>query len=75
MVGLIASLAILVLGGVFLTVGAAMMSSNQFVIKLVYNGFNVGLMFLIVGISIFLALGISIPKFVEGLKYKPVENE
>ena len=74
-VGLIASLAILVLGGVFLTVGVMMMSSNQFVVKLVYNGFNVGLMFLILAISIFLGLGISIPKFVEGIKYQKTANE
>ena len=75
MVGLISSLIILALGGLFLTLSVVMMSSSKFAAVLVYNNFNVGLMFLIIAISIFSTLGISIPKFIEGIKYNQTANE
>ena len=74
-VGLISSLVILGLGGLFLTLSLVIMMSNPFVIDLSYNGFNSGLILLVTAICIFLTLGISIPKFIEGLKYRPKENE
>ena len=75
MVGLITSLAILVIGGLFFALGLINMANNTFVVNLAYNGFNIGLMLLIIGISILLWLIISIPKFIEGLKYQEAQNE
>ena len=75
MVGLISSLAILAIGGVLLTLGVSLLTSNSFVPQLVFNGFNNGLMLLILGIAIISTLGISIPKFIEGIKYQKTANE
>ncbi|MBO7574182.1 MAG: prolipoprotein diacylglyceryl transferase [Bacilli bacterium] len=75
MVGLISSLVILALGGLLLTFGVSLLTSNSFVPTLVFNGFNNGLMLLILGIAVLSTLGIAIPKFIEGIKYQKTANE
>ncbi len=75
MVGLISSLVILALSGVLLTFGVSLLTSNSFVPTLVFNGFNNGLMLLILGIAVLSTLGIAIPKFIEGIKYQKTANE
>ena len=75
MVGLISSLVILALSGVLLTFGVTLLTSNSFVPTLVFNGFNNGLMLLILGIAVLSTLGISIPKFIEGIRYNQTTNE
>ena len=40
------------------------MVNNQFKVEVTYNGFNVGLIVLILGISALLCLGISIKKLI-----------
>ena len=74
-VGLIGSLSIICVGGALLAVAIAIMVTNKLVMKPTYTNFNVGLMLLVVAISIILCLGISIPKFVDGLKRKETTNE
>ena len=72
-VGIIASAVIAVVGIAFIAVGAVLMANNPFEMRVIYNGFNIGLMVLVIGISIFLCLGISIKKLIFALK-KP-QNE
>ena len=74
--GLVSSIIILAISGALLAVGAYMMSTNEFVIKVEYNGFNIGSMVLVLGISAFLTLGISLPILFGGLsKEKEAFNE
>ncbi|NLB48244.1 MAG: prolipoprotein diacylglyceryl transferase [Erysipelotrichia bacterium] len=64
-------IATVVIGGIsaiFLAVGLFLMTSNQFVAKVEYNGFNVGVMLLITGISLLSLMTISIFKLIEGYK-------
>ena len=44
------------------------MTANPFEVVVEYNGFNEGVMALILGISVFLCLGISIPMTVEAMR-------
>ena len=62
MVGIIGSVVVAVVGIALIVTGALLMANNQFEIKVAYNGFNVGLIVLILGVSAFLCLGISIKK-------------
>lgn len=71
--GIIASLVIIAVGAAFVAVAVNLLSANTFVEKVVYNGFNVGLITLVLGISILLCLGISVPIFVDALKGKQHE--
>ena len=70
--GLISTIIIVILSAALLAVGAYMMATNEFVTKVEYNGFNIGSMILVLGISVFLTLGISLPILFGGLKK---ENE
>ena len=67
-VGLIGSIAILVVGGALTAVAIALMSTTTFAPVMGYNQFNIGVMFLVVGVAILLGLGISIPTLINGLK-------
>lgn len=67
-VGLIGSIAILVVGGALTAVAIALMSTTTFAPVMGYNQFNIGVMFLVVGGAILLGLGISIPTLINGLK-------
>ena len=72
-VGLIGTIIIAVVGIGLIVLGAVLMATNQFIIKVDYNGFNVGLILLILGVSAFLCLGISLKKLIFAIK-KP-QNE
>ena len=61
-VGIIGSAVIAVIGIALVVTGALLMANNQFETKVSYNGFNVGLIVLILGVSAILCLGISIKK-------------
>ena len=66
-VGIIASLIILAIGGALLVVGISLMTSNNFNAVVAYNSFNVGLIVLVLGSSILLTLGISVPLFINAM--------
>ena len=59
--GIISTLIIVVVGGALTAVGAYLMSSNKFVEVVAYNGFNIGIIILVLGASVLLTLGISLP--------------
>ena len=63
-VGIIASAVIAAIGIALIVTGAVLMAKNQFETKVLYNGFNIGLMALVIGVCIFLCLGISIKKLI-----------
>ncbi len=67
-VGLIGSIAILAVGGALTVVAISLMATSTFAPVMGYRQFNIGIMFLVVGIAILLGLGISIPTFINGLK-------
>jgi phosphatidylglycerol:prolipoprotein diacylglycerol transferase len=73
--GSISSLIILAVGGALTGIGAYMMSTNSFETIVKYNGFNVGLIILVVGVSILLTLAISLPILFESFKNTPKEKE
>ena len=73
--GSISSLIILVVGGALTGIGAYMMSTNSFETIVKYNGFNVGLIILVIGVSILLTLAISLPILFESFKNTPKEKE
>ena len=75
-VALIGSTIIVVVGIALVLTGALLMANNQFETKVMYNSFNVGLIILVLGISAFLCLGISIKKLLFALKNeKTLQNE
>ena len=74
-VGLISSLAIIVIGAILLSIAIYLIANNEMVTRPIYNNFNVGLMLLVIAISILLGLGISIPKLIDGFKRPQVQNE
>ena len=65
--GLVSTIIILIVSGALLAVGAYMMATNEFVTKVEYNTFNIGLMILVLGASAFLTLAISLPILFGGL--------
>lgn len=67
---LLTSVIIAVCATAFMSVGTLLMNSNQFVAKVEYNGFNVGLILLVVGISILSLIIVSLIKLFEALKSK-----
>ena len=72
-VGIIGSAVIAVVGIALIAVGAVLMANNPFEMRVIYNGFNIGLMVLVIGISIFLCLGISVKKLI--FAFKKPQNE
>ena len=71
LVSLIESGVALVISAVLIGIGAYLMSSTPFKAEVNYNNFNVGLILLILGISAFLMLAITLIRFVEALRSKP----
>ena len=74
-VGLISSAALLVVGAALTIVSVIMMTGNQFEARVIYNGFNVGLMILVVGVSLLLCLAISLPILIDSFKKKQEVHE
>ena len=60
---------------VVIAISVVLLTSNKFEIKVTYNGFNVGLMILVLGVSVLLGLAISLPILFDGLKNKQLQNE
>ena len=56
------------IGAILLAVGIYLITSNNFVAKVEYNSFNVGVILLIIGISLISLISISIMKLVESTK-------
>ena len=74
--GIISTIAILVVGGALVAVSAYLMSSNKFVEVVALNKFNVGIILLVLGASVLITLGISLPILFESFKNQPeVVNE
>ena len=74
-VGIISTASIVALGTIFLVVSIILMTSNEFVEVVNYNGFNVGLMFLVLAVSTYLCLVISLRILLTALKNKQPQNE
>lgn len=55
-------------GAILLAVGIYLITSNNFVAKVAYNNYNVGVILLIVGLSLIALISISILKLVEVIK-------
>ena len=69
--GIISTIAILVVGGALVAVSAYLMSSNKFVEVVALNKFNVGIILLVLGASVLITLGISLPILFESFKNQP----
>ena len=74
-VGLISSIVVFVVAAALIAISVVLLTSNKFEIKVTYNGFNVGLMILVLGVSVLLGLAISLPILFDGLKNKQLQNE
>ena len=70
--GIIATAIIVLVGASLLVPGALLMINNTFVEKVEYNGFNIGLMLLILGVSALLTLVISLQILFAAKKNQPV---
>ena len=71
--GFISSIIIVVVSAALIAFGIHKMINNTFEVFLAYNGFNEGLILLTMGISVFLGLGITIPKIINA--FKEVKHE
>ena len=71
--GFISSIIIVVVSAALIAFGIYKMTNNTFEVFLAYNGFNEGLILLTMGISVFLGLGITIPKIINA--FKEVKHE
>ena len=60
-VGLISSVIIAVIGGALLATSIYLLTANKFETVVAYNGFNIGLMVLVLSVSVLLTLAISLP--------------
>ncbi len=74
-VGLIGSIAIIVVGVALLVTAIIILANSETSLRPIYTGFTVGLMILVIAISILLGLGISVPKFIDASKKQEVINE
>jgi len=66
-VGLIGSIVLAIVGGAILAGAIYLLTSNKFETVVAYNGFNIGLMLLVLGVSVLLGLAISLPIFFRSL--------
>ena len=66
--GIISTLIIVVASITLIVFGSSLMSKSSFEAVVAYNSFNEGVMLLVLGASIFLCLGISVPILFESLK-------
>ena len=73
--GIISTIIITLVGGALLISGLLLMANNQFNPVVTYNSFNVGLIILVLGCSILLTLGISLPILFNSFKAKEAFNE
>ena len=73
--GLVSTIIIVIVGGALLISGALLMANNQFNPVVTYNSFNVGLIILVLGCSVLLTLGISLPILFNSFKAKEAFNE
>ena len=69
--GIISSVVIVLVGGALLSGAILLMTSNKFEEVVAYNGFNAGIMLLVLGASAFLTLAISLPILFKSFKKKP----
>ena len=68
--GAIASSIIVVLGGALIAVGVYLIANNEYIAIVAYNGFHIGLILLVLGLSVLLCLGISLPILINGINKK-----
>ena len=73
--GIISSILIILVSLTLIATGGTLMNYHDFEAKVLYNGFNIGLILLILGISVFFTLGISIPILYGSLIKKEMANE
>ena len=73
-VGIISTAIIVIISAVLITIASILMTKNSFVTKVEYNGFNAGLMILVLGVSALTTLGISLPILFKSLKKQVVVN-
>ena len=71
MLGVISSTIILIVGGGLLAFGLILTTSSTFETVVAYNAFNGGLMVIVLGASVLLTLGISLPILFETFRIKP----
>ena len=72
--GVISTIAIVIVGGALVAVSAFLMSSNKFVEVVALNKFNVGIILLVLGASALITLGISLPILFNSLNNQPEMN-
>ena len=72
--GLIGGAIFFTLGLALIIVGSIMMKNNTFVTQIEFNNFNIGIILLVIGISLFLSIFIYLPYTIEGFKVRKVEN-
>ena len=68
--GAIASSIIVILGGALIAVGVYLIANNEYIAIVAYNGFHIGLILLVLGLSVLLCLGISLPILINGINKK-----
>ena len=66
-IGLIGSIVLAIVGGAILAGAIYLLTANKFETVVAYNGFNIGLMLLVLGVSVLLGLAISLPIFFRSL--------
>ncbi|HHT67444.1 MAG TPA: prolipoprotein diacylglyceryl transferase [Erysipelotrichaceae bacterium] len=71
----IATIVIAVIAIALILTGALLMANHPFVAKVTYNGFNVGLIILIIGISVFSLMTISLINLFEALKVRSAHEK
>ena len=69
-VGLISTVVIAFIAGSLIALGIVLMTNNQFETVVEYNSFNTGLIFLVLGASVFLTLAISLSILFESFNKK-----
>lgn len=67
-VGLISSIALVAVAVACLALGISFLSGSKFVEIVAYNNFNLGVIFMVLGVSFASCLGISVPMLVDGIK-------
>ena len=68
--GAIASSILVVLSGALIAMGAYLIANNEYIAIVTYNGFHIGLILLVLGLSVLLCLGISLPILINGINKK-----
>ena len=71
--GLISTVVFLLAASSLIAYGVYLMTNNNYIAPVDYNPFNIGLILLVIGASLLLCLGISVPTFISGLNNKKQE--